>query len=243
MDKKHARFLNLERSRREAQPEASPLRDSSRFGAVESPPEAPLGESVRSGARVERFEEPEVKLELHDKRSGNQPFSQCVHCLADSPPFAVTCIRCGARFDTFEQRTYNETLWQERLKLRAQEEASLATLQADRVALEQIEAKRRREFAENLAREAKESALARMNLPAGGLSSTPLLVRMLRSVKNPFVRFAIGIGVVGLPLLLLVFSPRGSGLRVVGALSLLVGLFLVVPPRLLGRRVRRWGSW
>ncbi len=240
MDKKHARFLNLERSRKEAPPEAARLRDSSRFGAVEAPPEAPLAESQRSGANVGRFEEPELQLALDEKRDGNQPFSQCVQCLADSPPFAARCIRCGASFDTPEQRLYNEALWKERQQAREDEMSALQSLRANRIEAEAAAAKQKQELAVALAREAKESAMARLNLEPGWSSTTPLLVRLLRRVPNPLARFGIAALVLLGPVLAIAATRRTSSLRVVAVLSLVVSPTLVIPPRWLSHRRHRW---
>ncbi|MFN7132487.1 MAG: hypothetical protein ACK4N5_10415, partial [Myxococcales bacterium] len=68
MDKKHARFLNLERERKEPAPETARLRDASRFGAVEAPrPESPEAPVASAGAHVDRFRSPEQTLALHEK--------------------------------------------------------------------------------------------------------------------------------------------------------------------------------
>jgi len=232
------RFLNLERPRRRA-PEAAAPQAEARFDRMEPPGEAPPAAGGSPAAR-DRFRLPaERPLELAEPPAGAQPFVRCARCETDNSLYAATCANCQADLGTEEQRAFNERLWAARREEATREEAALAEQERarERIAAEELEARRR--LAAAMARQEAERVRERLGDAAwGGVGRgwgggdggwTPLGIRLLRLIPNPYARLAVGGAALALPVLLLVAGPGGSWLRLAGVLLLLLVVVLLAP--------------
>jgi hypothetical protein len=231
------RFLHLESPRRKP-PEAPAPQAEGRFDRME-PPAEPAPAAGGSPAQ-DRFRlPPERPLELAEAPEGTQPFVRCARCETDNSLYAPTCASCQADLGTEEQRAFNERLWAARREEAARQDAALAEQERRRERLAAEELAARRELAAAMARQEAERVRERLGEATwGGLGRgwgrdgggwTPLGIRLLRLIPNPWARLAVGGAALAVPLLLLVASPSGSWLRVAGALLLLLVMLLLAP--------------
>ena len=162
---KLTRFSMLE-VRREGEEEDKPAPSSAtaqRFASVDTQAAEPAAARFVPGA--ERFQKPEERVELEEK-SAELPFLRCANCRTDSSRFVTACDRCGAPFDTPEQRAFNEAV---RLDLEAQvakDKELTDTIEANRLIQSAEEDARRRKTYEDLARDAGQRA--RQSIGDGG---------------------------------------------------------------------------
>lgn len=171
--------------------------------------------------------------------SQDQPFARCCRCEGDSHVQAVRCVHCGASLETEEQRTFNERLWSRRLAEKQQEEEELRGLEEERRGESAQAAVARRQLGEQLAKEVAERYQRDTRSgPLGG--DVPLGTRLLGHIENARWRRAVGVALVAVPLLLVLFSHRGSLPAKVGFVLGFVALLLFLPPRLVRYRRRWW---
>ena len=219
-----SRFKLLERSRREAAPEA-PTASAGRFEALETgdrtgSPAQPEVAWAGTGSRV--AEEPgraapvASGLELAPDSPDDQPFIRCMRCEGDSHAFATACAHCGASLETPQQRAFNEQLWARQRAEKAQEEQLLAQRRDAAHASMLLERAEGRALAEQMAREVGEET--RRHLEAGEHFDFPaeLFHRL-----GPRSRAAALAAAFAVPVLLATFpSTRFVGLGLVVALFL-----------------------
>lgn len=232
------RFLHLELPRRRA-PGAPAPRAEARFDRMEPPAEPPPAPGGSAGAQG-RFGPPrERPLELAEPPAGTQPFVRCARCETDNSLYAPICAGCQADLGTDEQRLFNERLWAARREEATRQEAAVAEGQRERQRLAAEELEARRLLATEMARLEAEKVRERLGEATwGGMGRgwgrdgggwTPLGVRLLRLIPNPWARLAVGGAAVALPVLLLVAAPGGSWLRVAGGLLLVLVVVLLAP--------------
>jgi hypothetical protein len=253
------RFLNLERPRREGAEAAPPVSDR-RFGSMEPPAPVPEETPVPEEA-TQRFREPrERPLEVARPREWEQPFIRCCRCETDNTLFAATCQSCQADLHTREQRLFNERLWAQRRREAADEAAVLAERERQRERLAAEESRARRELAAEMARREgdrvrdrleSDGSWGRVPRRGGGWgdddgyagdpgSRAPAGIRLLRLIRNPAARIAVAIAALGLPVLLVVAAPRGSGAQTLGMILIAALVAMVSPGRY---RRRGWWGW
>ncbi len=232
------RFLHLELPRRRA-PEAPAPPAEARFDRMEPPGETATT-AGGSAAAQDRFRPPpERPLELAEPSAGSQPFVRCARCETDNSLYAPACASCQADLGTEEQRVFNERLWAARREEATRQEAALAEQERERerIAAQELEARRR--MAAAMARLEAEKVRERLGEASwggvgrgwgdegGGL--TPLGIRLLRLIPNPWARLAVGGAALAVPVLLLAAAPSGSALRVAGLLLLVLVAILLAP--------------
>jgi len=243
--KRHSRFRNLERTRREHPAEKPASSVPSRFDALEHPAaEQPAIEGSSPGSAV-RFREPAQTLELASRDPADQPFVRCARCEADSNAHAVRCERCGSDLQAPEQRAFNESLWRARREEAAREAAELEGVRAARAQADAEEGRRRLELTAGLAREVAEATRRRLDADEDedafgrswrygrGLRWDPLL-RLLWRAPAP-VRVGLLIAVVAVPAALIAM-PRLKALGVVVAIVAIVAIAAAIAAALRWRR-------
>jgi hypothetical protein len=246
------RFLHIERARApgDPPPDQPAAATEDRFGGLGRPPGGPGPHPSRTGARLERFgPDPEPSIQLDEGDAGDRPFTRCLRCGAEGGAFATRCTGCDADLDTAAQHEFNEKLWQRRQEERRREEAALAERRAlgERAAAE--DARARREMGESLARQVGNLERRRLEVDearSGGWGGgwggdpRPLGLRLLLRLHDPWLRIAVGVLVVAVPVVLLAVSSPGA--RQAGVVILVVVASLFAPP---GWRRRRWrrGWW
>ncbi len=163
------RFLHLERARPDG-PTAQPRREvpdptQERIAGLERP-RAPGAAWSRTGAQLERFDEPEPVLELADA-GGRHPFIRCRRCGMDNNVFATSCQGCAVSLDTAEQHEFDERFWTERQAQAEREARQEAERQEIRARAEAEDARARQAMGEAIAREVGESERRRLDWSFG----------------------------------------------------------------------------
>lgn len=234
------RLGRLEKERAHPPEATVSLGNASRFGALEQehvPVEQP------AIVEVPRFQPPVEQLDVAPKQDDEQPFVRCAACQSEGGKFAEVCPTCGARFDTPEQRRFNEIVWQERRAQQAREQEEERAHQAELLADATHDQLLRQQRAQAIAREALESARARLDpLGAPGLAGLALNRSPLLALLARLPRFwAVLLGLVLLlPLGLLRLGHRGDWVRILGGAWLGLLVLLTVPPSWWFRSRSRW---
>jgi hypothetical protein len=216
---------------------------------VQRPPGGPGPRAARTGAGLERFgPEPEPSIQLAGDGDGPRPFTRCMRCGAENGAFVTRCIGCEADLDTPAQHDFDEKLWARRAQDRAREEAALAERHelAERARTE--EARARRALAEETAREVGDAERRRLEVEGlrsgwgGGWTGggSPVGLRLVRLIANPWLRIAAVISMFAIPVVLLAVPHPGA--RQGGVLVFLLVVSLFAPPSWSrwGRRRRSW---
>jgi hypothetical protein len=246
------RFLHIERPRGPGDPAPDEPSDATagRFEGLGRPPGGPGPRPAASGVRLERFgPDPEPSVELAETDPEARPFTRCMRCGAESGAFATRCSGCDADLDTPAQHEFNEKLWARRQEDRRREESALAERRETMARAAAEEARARREMGESLAREVGELERRRLEIEeartggwrggwggALGRDPTPVGLRLLRWIANPWVRLGVILGAMAVPAVLLAIP----GARQAGVVVLVVLLSLLAPA---GWRRRRWRRW
>lgn len=228
--KQLARFLRLERPRKDTEPELPAV--PGRFDTLEKA--LPAGEEavqppVPAGS-LERFApEPDPALALEPPDTG-QPFVRCPRCGADSVRHARACRVCEAALDTDQVRAFNEQLWAAMRAARDRELEEAADRRRAEEAEATAEAADRRRFAEELAASIGAQERARLGREGPWLRAGPLweLLRALPDVRTRALVLGLALGI---PLGLLLLSRRGSLGTLLGLVGLLLVVILLVPRR------------
>ena len=236
------RFQHLESPRSE-RPGEGPRSTEGRFNRME-PERAPGTPSPPppQGAAAERFQrqvsEPPLALDTRDQ--GEQLFIRCMRCEADNSRYAQECTRCGASFQTAEQRAFNETFWQRRQAEVAVEAEAVARFHDHRE--QEAEIQRRQ-------REAVQAQAFEMMKAEGrggfreGSSHLPPGVRLLRAIENPTGQLAAiaGFALLGILCVLGIWKAQPNGaFHYLSFGGVLVLVFCFTPPSWWRHRRRRW---
>lgn len=238
------RFRHLERPRREGAADEVPD-PTARIEAVEAG--GAVADAGIPAESIDRFREPpERPLAIDERPEDEQPFVRCAWCEADNTRYATECEHCHAKLDTPMQRKFNDVFWARRRQDAAAEKRALEVLQEDRTAQADAEARARREGAEAMAREIERAERRRLEMDdprwgdptgaGGAFGGTPYGIRLLRLVPNPYVRIALVVAAVALPVALIALGGRRSGMQLAGVILISLVLSLVAPPG----RGRRW---
>lgn len=225
-----ARFLRLERPRKDTEPElpAAPGRFDTLEKALPAAEEA-AQPSVPAGS-LERFApepDPGLALEAPDTE---QPFVRCPRCGADSVRHARACRVCETVLDTDEVRAFNARLWAEVRASRDREVEEAARRRRDQEAQATAEAADRRRLAEELAASVGAQERLRLGHEGPWFHAGPLW-ELLRAMPDARMR-AVTLGLaLGIPLGLLLLSRRGSPGQLLGLVGLLLVVILLVPRR------------
>jgi hypothetical protein len=242
------RFLKLERARPGRSDPSDPLPGDGRFEDLGGEGEAQPVQGPRPGtptvppSSTDRFRPPpERPLETAEERPGAQPFTRCASCQMDNTIYAAACVNCGVALDTPAQRAFNEKFWAERQAQAEAERREMAEREKVRQRDAADQARSRREVAEQLA-EMEKARTGRDHGdgfsgggPVAGPVSETAGMRLLHLIPGTGLRIAAAVGVIGIPLLLLLFG-RGMP-QLVGMVLLGVVVALFSPSR---RRTRRW---
>lgn len=136
---------------------------------------------------------PQVDLAIDTEKISGQPFVRCARCGSDSGLRAKVCDNCGTELDTAEQRTFNEKVWETRLRRDERERAALAQMAEARA--ENVRATVRALPEPGMA--PPPELLEPIEDPGG-----PLLLDALKALQKPKWRWTASAIVVGLPIVL-----------------------------------------
>lgn len=196
-----------------ASPESLELEDA----APRSDLEERAARGVTSQVLDDASTQPQVDLALDTEGISGQPFVRCARCGADSGVHAKACDSCGAELDTAEQRTFNEKVWETRLRRDERERAALAQMAEAR--------------AENVRATARALPEPGLKPPPELLTpiedhGKPVLLEALVALQKPKWQWTAAAIVAGLPIVLVAlggpFFPKlGGAFAILCALGLL----------------------
>jgi len=251
---RRSRFEKLERPRAAGPEGEGRPAAADRFGDVGAG-EASAGRGGASASVGDRFRDPAARPpEVAASDLDEQPFIRCRRCETDNSRYGRRCTTCGEDLHGPEQRAFNEALWAERKRQRAEEERLGAERQAEQARADAELAAARRAAAEEMAREVGRRERARLESgedvwgrgsgdPWGGgygmgdpSERSSIAVRLLRRIRDPRWRMAAVASYLGL-LVLLVALARVNRLFLVAAMILVA---LALPPSAWRWRRRRW---
>jgi hypothetical protein len=225
--KQLGRFLRLERPRKETEREVSPA--PRRFETLEeaTPPDRPPFTPHSAGA-LERFTpqpDPPLAIQAPD---AEQPFVRCPRCGADSVRHAVVCRQCESRLDTDQAQAFNLRVWEEIRAAREREATESAHRRQQADAAAQADAAERRRLIEALAADVGARERARLELEGPWFRAGPGWWG-LSQLRDTRLRVLILSLAVGLPVVLLMLSRRGSFGFWTGLFGALVAVLLLMP--------------
>jgi hypothetical protein len=235
MARRLSRFRYLEWARAPKAHDTHPPRaDTERFEALE-PDAAPPSELRSAQGHLARFDETaEDELLLHEPSEADQPFVRCALCEADNGRFAVSCVACGAAFDSPDQRAFNEQLWAKRRAQREEEHAQHRILERAHLDDGAELSTERRRYHEELARRVGRETRERL----GGDPWGRLAGWLGRGEDVRRTRMNLGIGAVLIGILFVAASATGGPRAVARVLVMLAIVGAVIGVRWFLRRGR-----
>ena len=221
------RFGNQPAPHAPAEPEPTADAHSSldRFRPAQPPPAAPILGPPTEATPLADAEHPDA-----------QPFLRCAFCEADSHRSSLTCTNCGARFDSGDQRTYNDRFWAARREADALEAAELERMRKEAPRATQYLSGGAREYGEAMAkmvRAREEGRLGWMNVRQGHGRQRPgadsLGMRLLRRIKDPGHRLFTSVGLLALGGVFSILFTQGGTARLVSSIFFFAVILLFVP--------------